>query len=162
MMHKEGMELEKSDIEFIEGEFITMKQCTVRSVEGGHIELQQVGAFSIDGERIEVTQGASGILKGTDVSLNQSISAVTAADNVSINFSLSPVTISREQTTANRSAVGVMAAREIKSDNTSAFLVVANKVEGNITTLLDWRASLALGAIFGGLWGLFSVVFKRR
>lgn len=161
-MEKKATELEKSDIEFIEGEFISIKQSTVRSVEGGHIELQQVGAFSIDGERIEVTQGASGILKGTDVSLNQSITAITAADDVSINFSCSPVTISREQTTVTRSAVGIMAAREIKSDNTSAFLVVANKVEGNITTLMDWRSSLALGAIVGGLWGLFSVLFRRK
>lgn len=156
------MELEKSDIEVIEGEFITVKQSTVRSVEGGHITLQQVGAFSIDGERVEVTQGAAGVLKGTEVSLNQSMTGIAAADEVSVNFSFSPVSISRDQSTINHSAVGLLAAREIRSDNTSAFLVMANKVEGNVTTLLDWRSSLALGAIFGGLWGLFSVLFRRK
>ncbi len=161
-MHREGMELEKSDIEFIEGEFVNIKQSTIRSVEGGHIELQQVGALSIDGEKVEITQGASGILRGGEISLNQSISAVTAADTVAVNFSLSPVTISREETTANRSAVGLMAARDIKSENTSAFLVVANKVEGNITTLLDWRSAVALGAVVGGLWGFFSLLLKRK
>jgi hypothetical protein len=161
-MHREGMELEKSDIEFIEGEFVNIKQSTIRSVEGGHIELQQVGALSIDGEKVEITQGASGILRGGEISLNQSISAVTAADTVAVNFSLSPVTVSREETTANRSAVGVMAARDIKSENTSAFLVVANKVEGNITTLLDWRSAVALGAVVGGLWGFFSLLLKRK
>lgn len=161
-MKKEGMEIEKSDIEFIEGEFITIKQSTARSVEGGHVTLQQVGALSIDGEKIEVTQGAACILKGTEVSLNQSITGVTAADNVAVNFSLSPVTISRDKATVTRSAVGIMAARKIKSDNTSTLLLVANNVEGNITTLLDWRSSLALGAIFGGLWGLFSVMFRRK
>jgi hypothetical protein len=161
-MHREGMELEKSDIEFIEGEFVNIKQSTIRSVEGGHIELQQVGALSIDGEKVEITQGASGILRGGEISLNQSISAVTAADTVAVNFSLSPVTVSREETTANRSAVGVMAARDIKSENTSAFLVIANKVEGNITTLLDWRSAVALGAVVGGLWGFFSLLLKRK
>jgi hypothetical protein len=161
-MRKEERELEKSDLEFIEGEFVNIKQSTIRAVEGGHIELQQVGALSIDGERVEVTQGASGILRGNDISLNQSVSAVTAADNISINFSLSPVTISREQITANRSAVGIMAARDIKSENTSAFLVVSNKIEGNITTLLDWRSAFALGAVFGGLWGFFSLLLKRK
>ncbi len=161
-MPREGTELERSDVEFIEGEFITIKQSTVRSVEGGHVELQQVGAFSIDGDKIEVTQGAAGILKGKDVSLNQSMTAVAAADNISVNFSFSPVSISRHETTANRSAVGMMAAREITCDNTSAFLVVANRVEGNVTTLLDWRSSLALGAICGGLWGLFSLFFRRK
>ncbi len=161
-MRKEERELEKSDLEFIEGEFVNIKQSTIRAVEGGHIELQQVGALSIDGERVEVTQGASAILRGNDISLNQSVSAVTAADNVSINFSLSPVTISREQITANRSAVGIMAARDIKSENTSAFLVISNKIEGNITTLLDWRSAFALGAVFGGLWGFFSLLLKRK
>jgi hypothetical protein len=161
-MKRKEKELEKSDLEFVEGEFINIKQSTIRSVEGGHLELQQVGALSIDGEKVEVTQGASGILRGHDISLNQSISGVTAADNVAINFSLSPLTISREQTTASRSAVGIMAAKEIKSENTSAFLVISNKIEGNITTLLDMRSAVALGAVVGGLWGFFSLLLKRR
>jgi hypothetical protein len=55
-----------------------------------------------------------------------------------------------------------MAAREIQSENTSAFLVVANKIEGNITTLLDWRSALALSSVIGGLLGLFSLLLKRK
>jgi len=161
-MDKQELELNKRDIEFIEGEFVHITQSTVRSVEGGHVELQHVCALSIDGEKVEVTQGAAGILKGNDISLNQSISMVTAADNLSLNFSLSPVNITREQTTSSRSAVGIMAAREIKSDNTSAFLVVAGKIEGNVTTLLDWRSALGLGAVFGGVWGLFSLLMRRK
>jgi len=161
-MHKGGNELERNEYGFIEGEFVNIKQSTIRSVEGGHIELQQVGALSIDGEKIEVTQGASIILRGNDVSLNQSISAITAADNVSVNFSFSPMSFSREHTTTNRSAIGFMAAMNIKSENTSAFLVIANKIEGNVTTLLDWRSALALGAVFGGIWGFISLLFRRR
>jgi hypothetical protein len=162
MVQKKAKEIEKSDLEFIEGEFVNISQSTIRSVEGGHVELQQVGALSIDGERVEVTQGASCILRGHEVSLNQSISAVTAAENVSVNFSFSPVTVSREQTVANKSAVGIMAARDIQSENTSAFLVLTNRIEGNVTTLLDWRSALALGAVFGGVWGLFSLLFRRK
>ncbi|MEW6162732.1 MAG: hypothetical protein AB1606_05415 [Nitrospirota bacterium] len=162
MMPMEKREIEKKDIEFIEGEFVNIKQSTIRAVEGGHIELQQVGALSIDGEKLEVTQGASVILRGNDISLNQSMSAVTAGENVSINFSLSPMSISRGHTAVNRSAVGFLAARDVKSENTSALLVVANKVEGSVTTLLDWRSALALGAVFGGIWGFLSLFFKRR
>jgi hypothetical protein len=162
MMHKEERELEENEFQFIEGEFVNIKQSTIRSVEGGHIELQQVGALSIDGEKVEVTQGASFILKGNDIVLNQSISAITSADNVSVNFSFSPMSFSTGHTTTNRSAVGLMAAMDIKSDNTSAFLVIANKIEGNVTTLLDWRSAIALGAVFGGIWGFVSLLFRRR
>ncbi len=154
-------EIEKSDLEFVEGEFINIKQSTVRSVEGGHVELQQVGALSIDAERMEVTQGASVILKGNDVTLNQSMCALIAGENVSMQFSFSPVSISKENTEVNRSAVGILGAQSVKVENTSALLIVANKVEGNVTTLLDWRSALALGATFGGLLGFLSLM-KRR
>jgi len=154
-------EIEKSDLEFVEGEFINIKQSTVRSVEGGHVELQQVGALSIDAERMEITQGASVILKGNDVTLNQSMCALIAGENVSMQFSFSPVSISKENTEVNRSAVGILAAQSVKAENTSALLIVANKVEGNVTTLLDWRSALALGATFGGILGFLSLM-KRR
>ncbi|MEW6068680.1 MAG: hypothetical protein AB1610_10375 [Nitrospirota bacterium] len=162
MIQKEEKVFEKNIFDFIEGEFVNIRQSSVRGVEGGHIELHQVGALSIDGEKVDVTQGASAFLRGNDINLNQSISAVTVADNASVNYSLSPITISREQTTANRSAVGIMAAKDIKSENTSAFLVVGNKIEGNITTLLDWRSAIAFGAVVGGIWGLFSLFFRKK
>lgn len=162
MKNRKEKELEHSDIEFLEGEFVNVKQSTIRSVEGGHIELQQVGALSIDGEKIEVTQGASGILRGNEVTLNQSISAITSAEHVSVNFSFTPVTVSRKEASVNRSAVGLLAARKINAESSSAFLVVGNTIEGNITTLLDWKSAAALGAVMGGIWGFFSLLLKRR
>jgi hypothetical protein len=161
MMQREERELEKRDLDFVEGEFVNIKQSTIRAVEGGHIELQQVGALSIDGEKLEVTQGAAVVLKGDDISLNQSLSAITVGDKVSIDFSFSPMSVSRENTLVNRSAVGLLAAKDVSSENTSAFLVVANKVEGNITTLLDWRSALALGGVLGGIWGFLSLLRRR-
>jgi hypothetical protein len=161
MMYKEEKELEGGNYEFIEGEFINVKQSTIRAVEGGHVELQQVGALSIDGDRIEVTQGAAAILRGNDIRMNQSISAVTAADAVSMNFSFSPVSISRDQMSVNRSAVGLMAGKEVNAENSTAFLVLGRKIEGNMTTLIDWRSALALGAVLGGIFGLLSI-FNRK
>jgi hypothetical protein len=161
MMQREERELEKRDLDFVEGEFVNIKQSTIRAVEGGHIELQQVGALSIDGEKLEVTQGAAVVLKGDDISLNQSLSAITVGDKVSIDFSFSPMSVSRENTLVNRSAVGLLAAKDVSSENTSAFLVVANRVEGNITTLLDWRSALALGGVLGGIWGFLSLLRRR-
>jgi hypothetical protein len=162
MRPKKGKEIEKSDIEFVEGEFVNVIQSTARSVEGGHINLQQVGALSVDGERIEAAQCASGVLKGGDVSLNQGICIISAADNLSVNSSLSAIVVSRDQATADKSAVGIMAAHKIKTENTSAFLVIGNKIEGNITTLLDWKSALSLGAVLGGIWGFFSLLTRRK
>ncbi len=54
-----------------------------------------------------------------------------------------------------------MAAMNIKTDNSASVLMIANRVEGNVTTLLDWKGALAIGAVFGGIWGLLSI-FRRR
>lgn len=161
MSDSNAKEIEGEDLEFIEAEFITVRQSSIRAVEGGHVELQQVGALSIDGERIEMTQGASVISHGSEVSLNQSMSMITAGDTTNLNYSFSPITLSRDTASVNRSAVGIIGAMEVKAENTSAVIVIANKLEGEVTTLFDWRSALAFGAVIGGALGLLSLFRKR-
>ncbi len=161
-MQKDDRKIEKSELNLIEGEFVNIKQSTVRSVEGGHVELQQVGALSIDGEKVEITQGATLFLKGNDINVNQSINAISAAENLSINFSLTPISISRGQINVNGSAVGLMASKNINSENTTALLVLSNKIEGSVTTLFDFKSAIALGAVIGGIWGFLKLLFKRK
>jgi hypothetical protein len=161
-MVKKTLELTKGEAQVIEGEFINIKQSTVRAVEGGHVELQQVGALTIDGERIDATQGAACIIRGRELSLNQSISAVSIADEASLNFSFSPISMAKNNTDVNRSAVGIMVSKEIKSENSSSLIMIAKKVEGKVTTLLDWKSALAFGAVIGGILGLAKLLIKEE
>lgn len=160
-MNKKALELTKGEAQVIEGEFVNVKQSTVRAVEGGHIELQQVGALTIDGEKIDVTQGAAFVLRGEELSLNQSISVVSVSNNTSLNFSFSPISMAKNNTDVNKSAVGVMVSKEIKSENTLSLITIARNVEGNVTTFLDWRSALALGAVLGGVLGIARLFIRK-
>lgn len=160
-MGKEIIEIENKNLDMVEAEFINIRQSTVRSVEGGHIELQQVGALSIDGERIEVTQGASVFMKGDNLSLNQSIGLLTAGNTTNLNFSFSPVSVSADKAVINRSAAGAVIAKDINSDNSTSILMIGKNISGNVTTLLDWRSALAISAIAGGIFGLFSILRRK-
>lgn len=160
-MEKDVLDIEGGNLDMIEAEFANIRQSTVRVVEGGHIELQQVGALSIDGDRIEVTQGAAVLMKAESLSLNQSVSMLAASTTANINFSCAPVSVSVEDTTVNRSAVGVLVANEIRAENSTSLLLISRNVQGNVTTLLDWRSAAAIGAVAGGIFGLFSL-FRRR
>lgn len=160
-MDKNIIEVEGKSLDMVEAEFLNIRQSTVRSAEGGHIELQQVGALSIDGERIEATQGAAVLIRGSNLSLNQSIGIVAAGETTNLNFSFSPVSVSTGHADINRSAVGVIAAKEINSNNSTSILMIGNNINGNVTTLLDWKSALAIGAVAGGIFGLFSI-FKKR
>ncbi len=160
-MGKEVVELSKGEAKVIEGEFVNVKQSRVRSVEGGHIELQQVGALSIDGDRVDVTQGAASVIHGNEMTINQSACILSSSNNTAMNFSFCPVSVTRNNSEVNKSAVGVMLAREIKTEGTSSLITIAQKVEGNINTLLDWRSALALGAVLGGMIGLAKLFIKK-
>lgn len=161
MGEKDILEMESKNLDVAEAEFMNIRQSTIRAVEGGHIELQQVCALSIDGERVEVTQGAAVLMRGTNLSLNQSIGGVIVGDNTNLNFSFTPVSVSSGEAVVKRSAIGVMAAKEINSDNSTSILMIGRNINGNVTTLLDWRSALAIGAITGGIFGLFSIFRKR-
>jgi NDP-sugar pyrophosphorylase family protein len=161
-MSKESVDIEGKNVNMVEAEFMNIVQSTVRSVEGGHIELQQVGAFSIDGERVEVTQGASVIMRGDTISLNQSIGGVVTGNSTNLNFSFTPFSVSTEGTVIEKSAVGIMAAKEIKSEDSTAVIMIGKNINGNVTTLLDWKSALAISAVAGGIFGLFSLLRKGR
>lgn len=161
-MEKEMVDIEGKALDLVEAEFINIRQSTVRAVEGGHVELQQVGALSIDGERVEVTQGASVMMRGTNLTLNQSIGLLTVGNTANLNFSFSPVSVSASETFASKSAIGIMAAKEITSNNNTSILMIGRNINGTVTTMLDWRSALALGAVAGGIFGLFSIFRKGR
>jgi hypothetical protein len=86
---------------------------------------------------------------------------LAASTTANINFSCTPVSVSVEDTTVNRSAVGVLVANEIRAENSTSLLMISRNVQGNVTTLLDWRSAAAIGAVAGGIFGLFSL-FRRR
>ena len=154
-------EVEGEEIKSVEAEFVNIRRSTIRTVEGGHVELNQVGALSIDGERLEASQSAAVIVNCGEVNLSQSVSLLAAGNNTMLTSSLSPVVLSKESAIVNSSAVGVVGAWSIKAENVSSILMISGKTEGNVTTLLDWRSALALGAAIGGVFGLLSI-FKRR
>jgi hypothetical protein len=161
MVERATEEIGGGDLDMVEGEFVTVRQSSVKAVEGGHVELQQVGALSVDGERIEMTQSAAAIVRAEDIRITQGIGMITAGNTTNLGYSFSLIALSRDTTSVNRSAVGFIGAKTVVAENSASLVTIANKVEGQMTTLLDWRSSLALGAVVGGIMGLFSLFRKR-
>ncbi|RMG68614.1 MAG: hypothetical protein D6710_09930 [Nitrospirae bacterium] len=153
--------VEKRSLDIAEGDVININQSTVRSVDGDHINLQQVGALSVDGDRVNMEQTAACLIRGGHVNLNQSISCLSASEQMNISSSLSPLVVGRDKIEVRDSASGILAARDVKAENVKTLLLAASKVEGNVTTLFDWRSALSFGAILGGIIGFVSLL-KRK
>ncbi len=160
-MEKSELEIEGKNLDIVEADIIKIRQSTIRAVEGSHVELQQTAILTVDSERAEVTQGASLIMKCKKLSMNQSIGMLCTGESANLNLTFSPVTISAGETTINKSGIGVMASKDIHANNTASLLMIGKNVSGNVTTLLDWRSALTIGAIIGGLMGIFHIIGKR-
>ncbi len=155
-------EISEEELNIVDAEIVKMRQCTVRSVEGGHIEMEQVGAISIDAERLEASQTASMMIQGKDLNLDQSISCITISNNVGLGYSLSPVILSRSHADVRDSATGIMVGNKVTSNNTKTLLLLANRVEGDVKTILDWKSAISLGAVIGGVLGFFSLLRNKK
>ncbi len=160
-MSEKERDIDNSDLSLIDAEFVRVSQSTVRSVEGGHVELQQVGAMSIDGDRVEVTQGAACFIKGGDVRLSQSMNLITAGDDTTVESSFVPIVLSRGDLDMKQSASCVVGARNLKAENTTSVFLLAGNVEGDVQTVFDWKSTLSLGAVIGGIIGFVSLLRKR-
>ncbi len=154
----ERLEIEKQTMNIVEAEFMTIKQSTVRAVEAGSAEMQQICALSVDAEKAEVTQGAIGFINSSELNLNQCISAVTMGEKVEINSSLCPVAIGKEKTKLKRSAAGVVIGNNIEVQSSAS---LGKNIEGNVTTLFDWKSALAVTAVAGGIFGLLRLFLKK-
>lgn len=160
-MEKSELELEGKGLDIVEADIIKIRQSTIRAVESSHVELQQSAILTVDAERMEVTQGASLAMRGKNLSLNQSIGILCTGEATNLNLSFSPVTMSAGQTTINKSGIGILASKDVVATNTASLLMISKNVSGNVTTLLDWRSALTIGAIAGGLLGIFRLLGKR-
>jgi len=160
-MNKETL-VEKKEIQVVEGEFINIKQSSVRSVDGGHIEMEKVCAVAIDGEQADIVQSAVGVAKAEALNMNNCVNILSVTGQASLNSSCSLVTLAGKGIDeVNRSNVGVMVSNNIHAENTSALIMVANNVSGNVKTFMDWRSALAFGAAFGGVFGLMKILSKK-
>lgn len=159
-MEKSELEIEGRGLDIVEADIIKIRQSTIRAVEGSHVEVQQAAILTVDSERVEVTQGASLVMRGKKLSMNQSIGMLCTGESANLNLTFSPVTMSAGETTINKSGIGVIASKDIVANNTASLVMISKNVSGNVTTLLDWRSALTLGAIAGGLLGIFHLLRK--
>jgi hypothetical protein len=160
-MDEKGQEISEKQLGIIEGEFVRINQSSVRSVEGGHIEMEQVCALSVDGDKIEAAQAAALMVNGNDITMNQSAGLIVAGNNTELGYSCVPVSLTRGNASVMKSAAGIIAGGTVKAQDSAAVLVLAKNVDGNITTLFDWKSAAALGAVLGGVWGIFTLLRRR-
>jgi len=165
----EPEELPKVD----QSQVTNISQADVQSVHAELVRMHQASAENIIADEVELQQSAAGNMKANHVSAHQSaLARVEAGEVLAQNSALGFVQAEKVSVSGYTGAVlagsadlhhgmaGFVAGREVHVQNARTILLVAQNVNGNVTTLVDSRSALIAGLV-GGLFAGLMLLLGR-
>jgi hypothetical protein len=128
----------------------------------GPVDLDGVEVVSVSGgavgaaraEAIDLSLSALGAARAESVAVDTGAVGIVVADDAHIDTAMVGPVFAREAHLERFFAQTVIAQRvEVSGDSLTVFLV-AQRVEGSVRAIFDWRGALAFGAAFGLIVGL--------
>jgi hypothetical protein len=104
---------------------------SIAELEPGHVRMTQASAASIRATSVEANQSAAARVTASTITLSQGASGLVRGTDVHVD----------------QGAVGAVAAEHAEFTDGFVFLVVARRVSGQVTVLLDWRGVAAAVAV---------------
>lgn len=112
---------------------VEMTQSGAQTIKAQEVRLHQSGAQSIEAEKVTIRQGGALAVRGETIDLERSGALVVSGQEVEIT----------------QGGAGVLVAGKIKADEVRSIFVASGPIEGSVTTMLDQKSALALGAALG-------------
>lgn len=152
---------------------VNLSQIDVEAVNAGLVRIHQSSAQVINAEDVELKQSMALEVNAGSVSARQSISGFVQADVVTVQDG-AVVAARAEKMSVNGNAglvvagsvdfgnayVGVVAGRDVRGERIESVILLARKVEGNVTTVIDTRGALIAGLV-GGLFAGIMLLLGR-
>jgi hypothetical protein len=133
---------------------LTVRGDGLATAEAAAIEVTQGGIGSATATDLALSQGGIGFARGEVVSVEMGAIGIVMADRARLSQGVAQAMIAREAT-FEQGILGTLVAERVTVRQPSLVgLLLANRVEGDVRTLLDWRGALAAGAAIGLVVGL--------
>lgn len=151
----------------------------LRDVSAQTVDMVQSGAQSIVADTVHLEQAMATTINAQQADIAQSFVVSADADEVHATNSIMAAVRSQEAQ-VSEGAIGVVLGSDVALDESVAGVVVASAahvsggrtglllarhVDGEVTTVLDTRTALGLGAMLGAVFGAFTllaVLLSRR
>jgi hypothetical protein len=141
----------------IEEDLIQVKQGNIPQVNAEKVEIQSGAANRVYAEQVTVHQGGVGMVQATSVSVNQGGIGFVRAGEANLENSSTQAVVT-QTATVNGGTVGLLIAREVHANPLRAFVVLAQKIDGQVETTLDTRGAILAGLVAGIAAGLVSLM----
>jgi hypothetical protein len=128
---------------------------TPESPAAGDIELSRGAIGRIEANDVVVTQGLVGAARAERVSVQMGALGFALTGNLSVEQGMARTVVAREAHFEQSAAQTVIAQNVRMERGSNAFLVIAQRVDGEVRAILDWRAAVAFGVAIGVVLSLF-------
>ena len=146
---------------------VTIRQGVAKEIRAQDVTIRQGGAITIDADNVHLTQGAVGLVRAGDAELGPGSSSVAVlADSVHLDQASAQFVMARDSVELDQCATGILVGQHITAKDSVAMLMFADKVEGNVSVVMDRQMAItfgaALGAALGLVLGLFGILRRKK
>ena len=153
-----AMDLSHVDVDTVNAEKVQMHQSSARAINAENVDLSQSGALNLQGDRVAANLSGLVIVQANDVDMQNSGAAAIRAGNVFLNGYAGAVAAGSVE--FGHSYAGLLAGREVRGEKIESVVLLAGKVEGDVTTVIDTRGALIAGLV-GGLFAGIILLLGR-
>jgi hypothetical protein len=140
-----------------------VKQGAVQNVEATDVEIRQGGAVQVHAEEATIIQGVVAFTRADEVTVGAGASAVGMLTGpANIEQSSVRVLVSREDATADQSALGAVVAQRVTLNHSRTLLIFGQHIEGEVKSVFGPAASAIFGAAFGAAAATVWLLTRKR
>jgi hypothetical protein len=127
---------------------ITISEGGITNATADAIDVHQGGIVRADATDIAVTNGGIVLAQGDTVSLDRGLALGTVGGETRVVQSAANIVGARDATVDQSLVMSMVAERVTMRQPSIIGVLIANRVEGSVRPLLDWRGALVAGAAF--------------
>jgi len=139
----------------VKADNVVVRQGGVQRIEAADVTVRQAGVVQVKGDAVQIVQSGVVLAQAEHLTLDGGTQALgTFAGSATMDGSLAQVVVSRGPMEIEQSAAVAILAPAVTVKNSVVGLLVAQRVEGNVSALFGPRAAVAFGAAFGAAFGV--------
>ena len=151
--------LSQAQVQSVNAQQVNMEQAAAETINAETVNMDRSAVADLNANHVNAKQAAIGELKASDVVADQSLIGYVQAERAGVSGFTGAV-IAQSADVRSSASVAVIANEVRFEESARTVLLISNKVEGNVTTLVDTRTAL-IGGLVAGLFASIAILLGR-
>jgi len=134
------------------GGTIRVERTCVNELNAHEVDVRFGAVGRVRADSVDVSMGAVGLARADRVTVGMGSVGAVFANEVRVSQGFARGIVAREVQLEQAGAQSIIAGRVTMGPRSGALVVLAGRVDGEVRSVLDWRAGLALVSLLSVVW----------